>query len=212
MIKNKEDLQFYLDADKFSLRKNYRKPKIQDVIWKYQIILRKCEYYRNQPPTILTKLLSSVFQYRKLKQGLQLGFDIGDNVFGAGLRINHFGGLVVNPDARIGMWCDIHQGVNIGAANKLLNEDVSGVPRIGNNVWIGPGAKLYGDITLSDKVIIGANALVNKSISQKGIYAGCPAKQINTLSTDDYDIAASHCRLKYFVRKYPHYSSRVGNV
>lgn len=45
---------------------------------------------------------------------MKLGFVIPPNVFGGGLRINHFGNIVVNSEAKIGEWCDIHQGVNIG--------------------------------------------------------------------------------------------------
>jgi hypothetical protein len=41
---------------------------------------------------------------------IKLGFDIPENICGAGLRINHFGNLAISKQAQIGMWCDIHQG------------------------------------------------------------------------------------------------------
>lgn len=90
-----------------------------------------------------------------------------------GLRINHFGNIVVNPEAKIGDWCDIHQGTNIGTG-------YDGVPQIGNNVWIGPGAKLYGKIFIADNCAIGTNAVVNKSFYEKGkTIADVPAKIIS---------------------------------
>lgn len=46
--------------------------------------------------------------------GIRLGFSIPINVFDYGLRINHYGTIVVNTKARIGKWCDIHACVNIG--------------------------------------------------------------------------------------------------
>ncbi|MBP3314115.1 MAG: serine O-acetyltransferase [Oscillospiraceae bacterium] len=103
----------------------------------------------------------------------KLGFVIPPNVFGAGLRINHYGNIVVNSEARIGDWCDIHQGVNIGAG-------YDGVPTLGNNVWIGPGAKIFGKIQIADDCAIGANAVVNKDFLQTGVsIAGVPAKIIS---------------------------------
>ena len=63
-----------------------------------------------------------------------LGFSIPINVFGPGLRINHYGLIVVNPKARVGAFCDIHQGVNIGEG--FGKDDV---PEIGDRVYIGLG-------------------------------------------------------------------------
>lgn len=105
--------------------------------------------------------------------GYLLGFSIPCGVFGPGLRINHYGLIVINPKCRIGSWCDIHQGVNIG-------EGVDkGAPQIGDNVWIGPGAKLYGGITIGDNIMIGANSVVNKSFPHSCItIAGVPARII----------------------------------
>lgn len=91
-------------------------------------------------------------------------------MFGGGVRINHIGTIVVNPKARIGEWCDIHIGVNIG-------QDVYGnVPIIGNDVYIGPGAKIFGNIEIGNNTMIGANAVVNKSFSDNVVLAGVPAK------------------------------------
>lgn len=89
------------------------------------------------------------------------------------MRINHFGNIVVNPEAKIGEWCDIHQGVNIGTGFD------GGVPEIGDNVWIGPGAKLYGKIKIASGSAIGANAVVNKSFNEKGTIVGVPAKKVS---------------------------------
>ncbi len=103
-----------------------------------------------------------------------MGFDIPPNTCGAGLRINHYGNIIINPKARIGENLDIHQGVNIGVDME------GGVPTIGNSVWIGPRAKLFGDITIADECAVGANAVVNKSFLEKRItITGVPAKKIS---------------------------------
>ena len=113
--------------------------------------------------------------HRHQSLGYLLGFDIPINVFGPGLRINHWGMIVVNGNARIGAFCDIHQGVNIGNHGNSDN-----VPEIGNNVWIGPGAKLFGKIHIADGCAIGANAVVNRSFNEPNkSVAGIPAKIVS---------------------------------
>jgi len=75
----------------------------------------------------------------------KLGFYIPINVFGSGLYIPHFGSIVVNPNCRIGNNCALHANVVIGQSN-------GGVPIIGNDVFIGLGAKIFGDIYIADNI------------------------------------------------------------
>ena len=61
--------------------------------------------------------------------------------------------------------------------NCLLYTSKNGAPIIGNNVYIGPGAILFGDITIADNVSIGANATVNRSFTESNVViAGTPAE------------------------------------
>lgn len=83
-----------------------------------------------------------------------LGFDLPLGVFGAGLSIAHRGGIVVNGDARIGGGCRIHQGVTIGAVNGKA-------PVIGNDVFIGPNAGVFGGVIVGSGAVIGPHALVD---------------------------------------------------
>ncbi|MGE6630932.1 serine O-acetyltransferase [Bacillus sp. NPDC077027] len=171
MIRTKDDLHDYLKQDKKALGISHKRPKFfGDDIWKYQICLRKYEYYAN----INSTLLKFYYQFLHKKKGLKLGFDIPIRVFGPGLRINHYGLLVVNRNARVGANCDIHQGVNIGQ-----NHGPDDVPLIGDDVWIGPGAKLFGKIEIANGISIGANAVVNQSFTEENIViAGIPARKI----------------------------------
>lgn len=147
-------------------------------IWRFQRALRHHEYYLNRwrrsrrNPFLLFGL--AYWRMRHKRLGYMLGFSVPCNVFGYGLRINHYGLLVVNADARMGNFCDVHQGVNIGQ-----NIEPGSVPTIGNNVWIGPGAKIFGSITLADGIMVGAGAVVNRSFTEKDItIAGVPARKI----------------------------------
>jgi len=204
MINSKEELRFYLDADKIALGRNGTPIFLGDEVWKFQIALRKCEYYNKKRG--LFRILYFYYKYVKLKLGLKLGFDIPEGVFGAGLRINHFGNITVNGKCKIGRWCDIHQGVNIGASNpekRVVGKNYT--PVIGDNVWIGPGAKIYGDIKIGSQVQIGANAVVNKSFGENVTIGGIPAKVIGPEGTSSVDVVANNKYAKDFFKKFPEY-------
>jgi serine O-acetyltransferase len=165
--------------------------------------LRKVEYFKNSKPSLFAKILLPLYQLKKHRLGIRLGFDIPTNVFGPGLRINHFGNVVVSHLASVGMWCDIHQGVNIGSNNSATGEDL--VPKIGDNVWIGPGSKIFGDITIGNEVQIAANAVVNKDISANRTVGGIPAKIISQTGTESIGVAASKSRTIKFIQLHPQY-------
>lgn len=175
MIKSKKDLKLYLQEDKKALHRNTKYPAFQDSVWKYEILLRKCEFYNNVSG-FFNKILLVYYKYKKFKMGQKTGIQIPINVFGKGLSIAHPGPIIVNSAAKVGDYCRIHVGVNIGTAagNQLR------VPEIGNNVYIGPGAKIFGQIHIADNVAIGANAVVNKDVLTPSVtVAGVPAKIIS---------------------------------
>lgn len=181
MIKNKTDLIEYLDADKRALGRKNRRPKLNDVIWKYEILLRKCEYYGNTGG-LLNKIIGGYYRYKKYKLGLLCGFSIPPNTVGKGLCIAHVGPIIINNKAKIGEFCKIHVGVNIGADARRGGD----VPVIGNHVYIAPGAKIFGKVVVGDYVAIGANAVVNKSFPMSNVtIAGVPAKIINDKGVKD---------------------------
>lgn len=94
---------------------------------------------------------------------------------GKGLSLPHKGTIVINTTAQIGENCRIHEGVTIGSTN---GSKIAAT--IGNNVFIGSGAKIIGDIHIADDVAIGANAVVVKSIYESGTtWAGNPARKVS---------------------------------
>ena len=180
MIKNKKDYLEFLIQDKIALGRKTKKPKWNDYIWKYEILLRKCEYLKNTGGGYTNKFLFKIFNFKRNCLGLKLGFSIPLNVFDSGLSIAHIGPIIVNGGSKIGKNCRIHVGVNIGTqAGKQCD-----APILGNNIYIGPGAKLFGKIIIADDIAIGANAVVNKSFEESGIsIAGVPAKKISNKGT-----------------------------
>ena len=176
-IQSKEDLKYYLEQDRIALKRPAGFVLKKDNIWKFEILLRKAEYYCNCMPGILKKI-GSLYKRRLYKLGMKCGgFSIPVNCFGPGLSIAHGGTIVVNDTARIGNNCRIHEGVTIGATGKNGQAAI-----IGNNCFIATGAKVIGDIHLGNDIAIGANAVVTKSFIEDGITLGGGTSQENQQS------------------------------
>jgi serine O-acetyltransferase len=182
LIQSEDDYKFYLEADRIALHMKGKKPLMfQDEIWRFQRLLRKIEFIQNCSRSRLKKINELANRYRFHLASVNLGFTIEPNVFGPGLSIAHRGPIVVSKSARVGENCRINHCVTIGTAvydPTAISHDL--VPKIGNNVFIGPGAIIVGDIEIADGIAIGANSYVNKSFKEPNIsIAGCPAKKIS---------------------------------
>jgi len=108
---------------------------------------------------------------------------------GKGSFFAHGGiGVVLHPDCRIGERVLIGQGVTIGGSFG------SGVPTIGNDVWIGPGVRILGDVTVGKNSILGANAVVTKDVAENSVVGGVPARLIRTLKPGALDVVTGSLR------------------
>ena len=153
MINSKNDYLKYLKQDKLALGKNYKSPKlVHDEIWR---LLRKTEYYVNCKKTFIGKLYSKVLQFLYYKKRLKYNTYIPLNVFGPGFSIAHFGSIIVNGNAKIGKNCRIQDSVTIGATN-----GASDAPVLGDNIFIGSGARIIGKVNIASDIAIGSNAVV----------------------------------------------------
>ncbi len=181
MISSKKDLKDYIQADNnWQATHGFKNVLIQRLaayptyyIKKYLVFLRKQEYYINTANgNKLKGLLAVYYERRKNRLGLRLGIEIGPNCFGKGLCLYHAGNIVVNTAVRAGENCKLHGSNCIGNNGKS-----QAAPILGDNVDIGFGAVIIGDIQIADDTMIGANAVVNRSVSEKGCtVVGVPAK------------------------------------
>ena len=179
MIKTRQELKRCLIADKKYYKKNAKESIVDYIecehlkeIWKYIKYLRKTEFYVNQK-SIVYKIFEVIYTRKKNKLGNKLGFYIYPNTFDEGLTICHHGNVIVNGYAKVGKNCTLHGDNCIGNNGKTKK-----APIIGNNVNIGIGAKILGDIYIADNITIGANAVVTKSFYEEGItIVGVPAKK-----------------------------------
>ncbi|SOC44723.1 serine O-acetyltransferase [Salinicoccus kekensis] len=135
--------------------------------------------------TLMNKMVNLMFKLHLLKipilpdvinkvNRIIFSCDIPKNVsIGKDTVFVHSGlGVVVHPNAKIGSYCRIYQGVTIGGRGE------SGTPQIGNNVFIGANATVIGGVEVGDNAIIGAGSLVIHDVKTNSVVAGNPAKII----------------------------------
>lgn len=191
MIKSREDYEFYLEADKIALGiGDFEKPTLKNKlikdlydIWRFERLLRKLEYYINCKHSWFWDPYVLYLKWKFKHSSLKMGFSIPPNVFGPGLSIAHPGTIIVNGYVRVGENCRIHNCVQLVTAAGSTNA----CPKIGDNVFIGPGAVIIGDIEIADGIVIGANSVVNKSFPEREItIAGTPAKKISYMGSGRY--------------------------
>lgn len=90
---------------------------------------------------------------------------------GKGLRIHHFGCIILHPTVRMGDNCTLYHGVTIGD-----NGGSGGAATIGDCVMIGAGAKILGEVTIGDVCKVGANVVVTKNMPSGSIALGAPCR------------------------------------
>jgi serine O-acetyltransferase len=129
--------------------------------WRYSFsssVVRK-------PLSLIYKVLFKVVQ---IITGIELPCEV---IVGKNFVIDHFGGIVISGYARFGDNCRVRNGVVVG----LKSVDNPCAPVFGNNVDIGAGAKILGEIVIGDNVFIGANAVVLQSVPSNSLAVGVPA-------------------------------------
>ena len=112
------------------------------------------------------------FYWRIRKWGIEIPRTVS---IGEGLYIGHYGGITISPLAIIGKNLNLSHSVTIGVSG---DGEKRGAPRIGDNVYIAAGAKIFGKITIGNNVKIGANAVIHKSIPDNAIAVAYPGYKI----------------------------------
>ena len=146
---------------------------------KFILLCRFCKYYKTR-----SRLLFYFFMIWLRHLTNKYGIDISYRTkIGKGLYIGHFGGIVVHGDAEIGENCNLSQGVTIGV---LIRGKKSGVPKIGNRCFLGPGATILGGVTIGDDVLIGANAIVTFDVPSNSVVASPLASIVSNKGSKEY--------------------------
>jgi serine O-acetyltransferase len=129
--------------------------------------------------SLLARIVS---QFNRSVTGIEIhpGAAIGRRCF-----IDHGMGVVIGETAEIGDDALLYQGVTLGGTGK---EKGKRHPTIGNNVVIGTGAKILGNITIGDHTKIGAGSVVIRSVPDHSTVVGVPGRVVRTrVDTGDGD-------------------------
>ena len=174
MIKTKEDLKYYLTED--LKRYGGKNPCLLDYIlhkewvvwWKYQILLRKFEFFENNKDNgIIYKLIWLYYYYRHRKKIYNTKSLIFPHTIGPGLKIYHLGQVMISRSAKIGKNFTCRPGCVIGDI-----EGVDGAAIIGDNVEFSLGVKVFGPVKIGRGALINANSVLMNNIPPYSIVSG----------------------------------------
>lgn len=148
------------------------------VIYHWQILLRKIEYFSKHKDV---RYYFYKIRFNNLSN--KYGLHIPENTCKKGLKIMHLGSILINKNASIGENVSLHIDTAIVAGG-----NTNKAPIIGNDVVVGIGAKLIGDITITNGIAIGAGSIVTKSFNENNItIAGVPARKISDIGADSWN-------------------------
>ncbi len=136
----------------------------------------------------LTFLARMISQVSRLTTGIEIhpGAKIGKNFF-----IDHGMGVVIGETTVIGDNVLLYQGVTLGGTGIMKGKRH---PTVGNNVVIGAGAKVLGNIKVGDNSYIGANAVVIKDVPANSTIVGVPGR-ITRQEGKKIDISLNHIHI-----------------
>lgn len=131
--------------------------------------IRAYQHFRSKQSRI-SRLISRWYVVKHRFWSAVTGADIPLNVkIGGGLLLPHPNGVVIHPDARVGVNCLIMQQVTLGTKAD------GGVPILEDHVDVGAGAKILGRVRVGAHAVIGANAVVLRDVPQEAVAVGVPA-------------------------------------
>jgi serine O-acetyltransferase len=150
--------------------------------FKYNFWMRTCAYARSHPFLRHTvyRVARPMLTHYTYKFGISIPFETR---IGSGFYIGHFGGIVVNEHCVIGKNCNISHGVTLGVSNRGA---MQGCPVIGDNVYIGPGAKIIGAVKVGNHAAVGANCVVTKDVPDHAVVVGIPGRVISQEGSAGY--------------------------
>jgi serine O-acetyltransferase len=168
--KMKIDTDWKADLERYEMRRPFFKEQSIWAIWVYRFGRRTDRRQAGITRRACTVLYWLMFRLVETITGVSLpkAAEIGP-----GLRIWHFGGIFIHPEAKIGANCILRQGVTIG--NRREN---GSVPHIGDNVEIGAYAQILGGLTVGDGSKIGSMSVVLSDVPAGATAVGAPARII----------------------------------
>lgn len=127
-------------------------------------------------------LKKNKIRYYSIKYGYEIPYQCDIE---PGLKLMHYGGIIINPLAKIGRNVTLLRGCTIGSNRRGKKR---GAPTVGNNVWVGANAAIIGEINIGNNVMIAPNTYINVDVPPNSICVGNPAKIIHKLNATKFYI------------------------
>ena len=162
-----ESLRRYIAADlaRYSTPAVVNLAKNPQNRWLVQ--LRITEWWCNPRGGLIGGLLRWLLQARSVR----LGYTIPINRLGEGIRLPHYGTIVINGAATVGSNCQILPDVILGGNDR-------GAPTIGDGVFVGPGVKVIGSVSIGDGAVLLPGAVVVTDVPPGEVWGGVPAASV----------------------------------
>lgn len=149
--------------------------------YRYTYWMRACAFlHSHQLLRIFFPFAWLIYYHLQVKYGIGISYQAK---IGKGLYIGHHGGIVTNAGMVIGKNCNLSHDVTIGVSRRGERQ---GVPVIGDNVYIAPGAKIFGRVVIGNNAAIGANCVVTKDVPENAVIVGIPGKVISYEGSEGY--------------------------
>lgn len=166
--------QLYLDAKNIS-QKDPASKNILYVILLYPgfhalLMYRVAHFLNNIKFKFIARLIS---QFTRFLTGIEIH---PGAILGAGILIDHGMGVIIGETAVVGDRITIYHGTTLGGTGN--EKGIKRHPTVGNDVIIGSGAKVLGNINIGSNSKIGANAVVLEDVPEGATVVGVPARVV----------------------------------
>lgn len=149
--------------------------------YRYTYWMRLCAWlHHHRILGLLFPFAWLIYYHLQVRFGIAISYHAA---VGGGLYIGHHGGIVTNAGMVVGKNCNLSHDVTIGVSRRGERQ---GVPQFGDNVYIGPGARIFGNIKIGSNAAIGANCVVTKDVPENAVVVGIPGQVISYDGSSGY--------------------------
>lgn len=185
--KSAQELRALLACDLFRQegkggKAHFLKHFINNPGFRYVVLFRLCQFLRQAAWSKWTFYPLTLLWFQRVGRIYGIRVPLSCKV-GPGFFIAHWGCIWVNPGVTIGKNLTLTHAVTLGRASRGTT---CGVPTIGDNVYLGPGACVSGTITIGNHALVSANSVVLQDVPENGVVIGVPARLFSSSGSEGY--------------------------